>query len=283
MPRSKNRAALFEVYSKSLPSSPPEEPPPKASTRRRVRATQAASAFKATLNSLARVVASGDRDDTGPRTRAEPVAEVGTGTIHVRLTRPMLIGGVVALLLILVGVFVAGHWWGRQSGFADGRQFARQRGGEIDEIAEARQSTPVANLFEGVGTSPVSVPSNEEFAAPRLQAERSVAASPPAKSTGWTKGLTYVVVQNFRGDAHDDAVQARAYLAQHGIDTKIVGRPGRGFRLISARGFDRSKPVVRRESDRFKTRIRSLGAAYHKAGGRYKLEGYFATLTSDSW
>jgi hypothetical protein len=111
-----------------------------------------------------------------------------------------------------------------------------------------------------------------------LTAQRAHAASSP-----WVKGSTYVVVQVFRGDAREDAVRAQEYLARNNIDAEIFGSSNRGFRLIAAQGFNRDDPAQRQMADRFLQKTRAIGAAYFKSGGRYKLEGFFATLTSDSW
>ena len=97
------------------------------------------------------------------------------------------------------------------------------------------------------------------------------------------KGHTYLVVQSFRGNARDDAVAAQEYLARHNIESEIFGGRDRGFRLIATSGFNRKDATQRKLSDRFRRKVQSIGSAYSKSGGRYKLEGYFATLTSNSW
>ena len=190
--------------------------------------------------------------------------------------------------LLLAGVvYVSGQWVGRQSGFADGvadgrrqAQLSLQRTAE-SEIEKARNSAPVADLFAGIGRSPVSreaSPAPVSLAATRV----SEPASQPAR-TDWIKGYTYVVVQTFKGDARQDAVQAQDFLAQHGIETEVFGSTGRGYRLIATKGFNRKDATQKKLADRFVNKIRNIGSAYFEAGGRYKLEGYFATRTADAW
>ncbi len=192
------------------------------------------------------------------------------------------------LLLLLCVVFAVGQWVGRQGGLADGRKQAQQslqRAAE-DEIAAARDSRPVDNLFAGIGASPVRSEEQSPTAAatPIPKPPVSLAAVQPRRpASEWVKGHTYIVVQSFSGDARQDAAQAQAYLAQYGIDTEIFGSNDRGYRLITTKGYNRGNDTQRKLSDRFLQKIRDIGQAYFKSGGRYELEGYLATLKTDSW
>jgi len=104
-----------------------------------------------------------------------------------------------------------------------------------------------------------------------------------ASSTTWVKGLTYVVVQSFRSDALEDAKKAQAFLSQQGIEAEIIAKSKKPIRLIATQGFDRKNKTQKDLASRFLKRIRTIGKSYPKVGGRYKLEGYLATLTNESW
>ena len=289
MPKSKRGPALFELYAKGRSDDPPQASGKQGGASGRSPLGESASAFKATLSSLAKSIGGGDTpkaeaDEPQPVSGRRSSVQVEGGRVHVALSsRGAGLVGFVALLLACVA-FAAGQWLGRQGGLADGRKQAREsmQRTAVDEIELARSSRPAEGLFEGIGTSPIVGRSKAEPVA-------ALAAAPTPRTAGrtvqtpWVKGHTYVVVQSFRGDARQDAIRAQEFLAQHGIETGVFGSGARGFRLIAANGFNRKDAAQRKLADRFLKKVRNIGKAYFKAGGRYKLEGYFATLKSDTW
>jgi hypothetical protein len=289
MPKSKHGPALFEVFDKGTMGEAGPRPPGWQPKARKSVVKESASAFKTTLSSLARSLggSSDDPEEAAPPTAGvkPPMVAIDGGLIRIALTSRGAGVAVFALLLAACVVFATGQWVGRQAGFADGEQHGRlsvQRAAQ-DEIARARESEPVRDLFEGVGETPVSEGAATLAATPLESVRAEAPAAGRAREPVWVNGNTYVVVQSFRGSARDDAVQAREYLAQHGIESEIIGRSSTGYRLIATKGFNRSDATQRKLADHFLERIRSIGKAYFDAGGRYKLEGYFATLKSDSW
>lgn len=294
MPKSKRGPALFEVYGKGQSEDLLPRAEERTSFARRTPARESASAFRATLTSLARSIGrhSDDDDDREMPEPAEggPAVGIEGGKVHFALTSRG--AGVVAfvVLVVVACIFSMGKWYGRQAGFADGQKQERIsiQGAALDEIAQARQSEPIDGLFDGLGESPVTrvAAAQQE---PEVEPQESSPPEPTAltavrkSATTWVKGNTYVVVQSFRGDAGQDAVQAQEYLAQHGIETEIIGSSQRGFRLIATQGFNCKDATQQKLAERYITKIGTIGQAYFKSGGRYKLEGYFATLTRDTW
>lgn len=290
MPRSKHGPALFEVFGKADVAGnggPTEGPPEKPVKRGR---SHAASAFRATVASLARVLGgdSGNADDDLDRTPADtrPALTIEQGRLHLALTSRGAGVAVFALLLVCCIALATGHWIGRQSGLADGRKQGRDsvETESRDAVARARDSQPAPRLFDGVGESPVrltAVPQQRPQQAPARPAP--VTESSAAASVGWVKGYTYIVVQNFRGDAQQDAERAQEYLSQRGIESAVVRNPQRGFKLVATQGFDWSDPAQKKAADRYLEKIRNIGKTYFASGGRYELKGYFQTLTSDNW
>jgi len=283
MPKSKQSPALFELYAKGrMAGEAPDE------SGDRSDAGELASGFRATVASVAKTISgstsSGDRrvetDAANPRALA-----IDGGRVRLSFTSRGA-GIVVFGLLVAAGlVFGIGQWFGRQSGLEDGRSQAQQslERSAVDEIERARRSQPVEGLFAGIGVSPVAAAEPEKPAARVAPAPRvSLTATRTAPAT-WIKGNTYVVVQVFRGDAREDAVKAQEFLGRNDIDAEIFGSSERGYRLIATQGFNREDATQRQLSDRFLNKVRTIGAAYFKSGGRYKMEGFFATLTSDSW
>ena len=115
----------------------------------------------------------------------------------------------------------------------------------------------------------------------------TASANLSANATGgatWIKGYNYVIVQSFRSDALADAEKAQAFLKQQGIDAAVVAKaPDKPIQLIATQGFDYSDKTQKDLARRYLQRIRTIGKSYPKVGGRYKLEGYLARLSGDSW
>jgi len=286
MPKSKQSPALFELYAKGRTGGDPYD-----ELDCDVGVAERVGGFRATVASVAKTI----RSVAGPEAKAG--ADLGEGPraiaveggrIHLALTSRA--AGMVAFGLLAAGclVFAAGSWVGHQSGVADGRVEAQRQleRAAVDEIDRARRTQPVEDLFANIGASPVSASDAEKPAsriAGRPQVTLTATREPAGAATPWVKGNTYVVVQCFRGDARDDAVKARDYLASQGVASAIFGSEERGFRLIASQGFNFSDDTQRKMADRFIQKIRTIGAAYFKSGGRYELKGFFATLTTDSW
>lgn len=287
MPKSKQSPALFELYAKGRAGG---DAPEGAERTDRTRAEEFATGFRATVASVAKTI-SGRKTDDPPRAAEDgespPLVAVEQGRVHLALSSRAAGVAAFALLLVVCMFFAFGKWYGRQGGLADGRVEAQRtiERSAVDDIERARRSQPIEDLFSGIGASPVGAdaerPAARVASAPRVSLTAS--RSTPTASSPWVKGHTYVVVQVFRGDAREDAVRAQEYLARNDIQSEIFGSSTRGFRLIAAQGFDREDEAQRVQADRFLNKVRTLGGAYFKSGGRYKLEGFFATLTSDSW
>jgi hypothetical protein len=344
MPKSKTGPALFELYNKGQG----EKSEPERVTSKRSPIAESASAFRATLANLAKTInrdgQSGKADKSPERVSGGSSVVIDRGCLNVVLTSRMS-GVVLAVLMVgAIGVFSMGQWVGHRKGLGDGRKQARLSiQGEVgDEIATARKSPPVQDLFSGIGASPVTSGENAKAAKPNVAgkdaaarnrdsgrrslagntrgtgdagspqtraAETQLAGRSNADQTGsrrdvpvtlmaqpfsansantgsgatWVKGLTYVVVQSFRSDALEDAQNAQAFLKQQGIEAEIIANANKPIRLIATQGFDHKDKTQWESAGRFLKRIRTIGNAYPKVGGRYKLEGYLATLRKDSW
>lgn len=286
MPKSKYGPALFEVYGKTRP----EEAEPVAATvphTRRTPAAESVSAFRATLAALVRSIGGSGKEPGEREADGSPAIALDGGKIHFSLSSRG--AGVVAFGLILLAsiCFLMGRWVGFQAGVADGRLQEQRsiQGAAEDEIAQARQSAPIDGLFDDLASSPVAQgqPEAPPAGAPPARSNTSLTAVTRTSGPTWVQGNTYVVVQIFRGDeATGDAEKARQFLADNGIDTAIVGR-GREVRLIATQGFNFKDETQKVLAERFLNRLRAVGEAYYKAGGRYKLEGYYATLTASTW
>ncbi len=297
MSNSKNRLALFELYDKGCTT---EVDPQKTVRKTGSKApSRADSGFQETLSSVARDIGSdkakAENTEAKPkRTPSEPesrsMLEVESGRVLLALSRRGLMLAALAIVLVAGVIYTGGQYVGRKGGLADGEIVGREQGQQriqravATEIEQARRSAPVEGLFANVGKSPVNRTANPTPAAVVVpKTPVTLMATTGRGETNWITGYTYIVVQSFRGDARDDAVRAQEYLAQHGVDTEIFGSVSRGFRLITTKGFNRKEATGKKQSDRFVRKLRGIGSAYFEAGGRYKLEGYFATRTPNSW
>lgn len=203
----------------------------------------------------------------------EAVIAVDGNRLRISLTPRSGAVAVFAVLLVLVAAFAVGTRSGRtdafRAGFTEGR--ASYAAETMDEISLARGQPPatelVADLMEGQ-----AVPAPEPTAlVPRIETSQ------------WIRGHTYIVAQEFAAGRLRDAEAARVFLAEHGIPTELVTRPGGTIQAITSQGFDRNDSTQRQQSDTLKRKLHAIGRKYFASGGGYKLEGYFKTLTGDNW
>ena len=273
MPKPKDGPALFELMRATVPEAEAKGPdarqdevpaapkaPPKAVDRKPPAAPEP--------------VAEPSPPETPP-VDSRPVFEVVGGQVRLALTSQWVAVAIFCLGLLLLAAYRIGLGVGLDEGKRVGHQAAQAR--VRDDIQAARAKPPTEGLFQGVGPSPVVRPTAP---APAESDERPAVEDGPS----WVTGYTYVAVQDFRADAGADVQRARQYLAENGVETVVVEMDGDWkYRLITVEGFNRSDPVQRKLADEFLTSVRALGQEYFKQGGRYRLEGYFITLTGETW
>ncbi len=178
-----------------------------------------------------------------------------------------------AVMLVIALAFAAGKRSGRdegmRAGYDEGRaSYVAQTASDI-EVARAQ---PVAtHLVDGLMER-----SGPTSATP-------VPARPTADGPEWLSGYTYVVAQEFSTRHAEDAVQVKAYLAQQGIATAAVRRANGSVQLITTQGYNHKDPTQKRMASELLTKLHAAGAGYYRAGGGYKLEGYFKTLKGEHW
>ncbi len=148
--------------------------------------------------------------------------------------------------------------------------------GRSDDSAKSNESKHRTSRSESRRDLPVTLMAQPPSSLP----ENSAVAN---HQTTWVKGLTYVVVQSFRSDALADAKKAQAFLDGQGIEAEVIAKSNKPITLVATKGFDLKNDTQRDLAGRFLKRIRAIGKTYPKVGGRYKLEGYLATLTKESW
>ncbi len=194
-------------------------------------------------------------------------------------------GIAVALLIALSsGVYVLGHASGRATGQEEGYARARRaiESATLNEIDAARLAKPNPGIFAGLPSSPTRPPkvgpTHRDTAKPKT-------ARPTSSATPrWIKGYTYIVVQEFRANDRAEMQKARSFLRDNGIPTVVVEASGKSrykYRLVTQKGFNRGDPLQKRRCDEYHQRIRKLGKAFVKSGGRYDLQGYQKKATSD--
>lgn len=272
MPKPKDSTALYEVIRKTdtsarLAETRSYEPKPEL-------ARQESPPVEA--EELGTDEEAGADEVTGTDLPA-PLLELAGGQVRLALTE---LGAVIAIALIgllLLAGYVAGLKVGERRGH-DAGYAAGQRALEsdsMDEIRAARGKPPAGGLFEDIGISPVGQPEATPDASAPVSGEAA---------SGWIRGYTYVVVQDFRADAAADVQRAKEYLLDNGVETAVIELGGDWkYRLITTQGFNWDDPVQRRLAEDCLARVRELGKAFFDAGGRYRLEGYFRKLTADTW
>ena len=103
------------------------------------------------------------------------------------------------------------------------------------------------------------------------------------EATGWVRGHTYIVVQEFKASRREDGLAAQAFLWQGGFKTKLVETANGSIQLITAQGYNHRDPAQKRMVGQVLRKIHARGAEYYAQGGGYRLKGYLKTLKSDTW
>lgn len=281
MPKPKDGLALFEIMRSSEPRGKNKEsdPPGQRAREPAPSGPPAAERQPSTVTgSVTAAPAGHDRPagDVSP----QPWFKVAGGQVRFALTSQAMAVAIFGLALLVLAAYALGLSVGRDRGEKAGYQAAQldTQAAVMDDIQAARAEPPAQTLFNGVGSSPIVYQGTEpdEPAADRQPATPDGAA--------WVRGYTYVVVQDFRADAWADVERAQQYLLDNGIETAVVELEGDWrYRLIAAQGFNRDDLVQRKLADDFLARTREIGETYFRAGGRYRLEGYFKKLTADHW
>lgn len=184
--------------------------------------------------------------------------------------------GAVALfaLIVLCSIaFLSGHWRGKSAGFAAGFTVGKSslENGSLSEIEQALQQPPASELVESL--TPQS-PSHRQPADVQTSSHKGV---------HWVRGHHYILVQEFQENRAVDAEKAQAFLADHGVETAVVGLPNGHSKLITLAGFDWSRNAEKENSNKLLQNVRNLGKKYYDSGGGYRLEGYFVKLTGNAW
>lgn len=230
------------------------------------------------------------------RTPAEAPSAVSFESGRLLMSLTSTTAGIAAFALVmLVGLsFYAGSSWGEHRGRATGFKQGRESYSKdaTDEIEQARAQQPNQDvvselLTRGDGKAPgadgktigaVSTRSNETGKGVDSGSKASDSgrtAEADARKVAWVEGYNYIVAQQFDASALDDARSAQQFLLDNQVPTAIV-RVKDGYRLITIEGFNFKEPTQRQRADLLKKRIAGIGQRYAAAGGRYKLEGYFA-------
>ncbi|MBI4717058.1 MAG: hypothetical protein HY763_04580 [Planctomycetes bacterium] len=212
------------------------------------------------------------------RAEHEPLLEVDGRRIRLSFTS---LTAAVAVFLGLM-VLVAAYALGSRSGMRAGMQAAllqepSQAEGVKDEVQEARSQPPATHLVGTLLDPPTATKSPP--AEPAAAASPSRAGNQPI----WTRGLTYILAQEFAGQNVEAADRAQAFLAEHGIASTVVRSRGGAVHLMVTQGFDTKDPKQKESGEQLLQKLRAVGAKYYASGGGYKLEGYFKTLKGDTW
>ncbi len=223
---------------------------------------------------------------THPETAFEPESgyEVIGGRVRFSLTQRTATITALGAVLVLIGVGYTAYRIGEARGLDQGRRLNQE--GKLGEIEQARQAIPTRNLFEGIGDDPTAAAPSGTTERPAPTPAPAVGESYAAPSTPWVSGNTYIVVQDFKGDARGDAIRAHDFLKEYGVPAVILdlqSGPYR-YRLITSTGFNRDDPGQKKQADDYLEKVRRIGQVYSENGGRYDFKSaYFKKLTGDNW
>ncbi len=191
-------------------------------------------------------------------------------------------------LLLLSGAYLIGSSVGERRGQERGFKLGRDSytSSTIDEIEKARQLPPSPQLLGGLlRDEPVATPerSGNSSVLPETSDEASVPEALPESGIAWVGGYNYIVAQEFDGQASQEAESARLFLSENEVPAAVVRLRSGKLATVVLEGFNLKEPTQRRRADLLKEKVARLGSKYFSAGGRYKLEGYFAAYKSGAW
>lgn len=176
-----------------------------------------------------------------------------------------------ALLLFVVASYEIGRQGGEAKGLKEGYEAGRQSfvADASNDVESARAAPPQSEIV-----SPLLADGGGLVESGRGDGDRT---------PRWIPGHTYVVIQNFGSGRQADAEKAKAFLADYGIESVIVGEEHSGQKLVTATGFDRRDVAQRKLSDAQIERVQQAGKDFFASGGKYRLEGYLDTFKAGEW
>jgi len=242
MPRSKKAPALFELIQRQQ-AQPARSAPVQATGRRQKH--QPVSPTPPDQPPPAAPAAS----NTSP-TIAGPPISFQDGRTNLSLSPVSCAVVLGTVLLLIAGSFSLG----RRAGWRDLEHTTQAAA--PDELANARQSTPDANVFQNLLTRSAGQSSTPSQAKPRPPAPSAYARNVPLQP-----GKTYLVIQTF-SNSPNDAVRAQEFLTAKNVPTQIVQAGTNSVHLLSAESFDYSDPDDRDRFEQFRKSLRVLGRIY---------------------
>ncbi len=189
----------------------------------------------------------------------------------VRFTLTSTSGAVAVFAMMMALVF--SHVLGTRSGYDDGFRVGHERGRTsfeaeaTSEIELAKAGPAATSLLGSLVIDPAAAANNEVVALP----------------TQWVKGLTYIVAQEFSAGRNEEVSLAKQFLSKRGIETESVQTQSGATQLITTRGYNHKDRVQKQMADALLEKVKAAGEEYFTVGGGYKLNGYYRTLTRDSW
>lgn len=199
--------------------------------------------------------------------------EIDRGGARIRLKTKGLGIAVVICVILLTVVLETGYRIGIRDGLRTGQP---SFSAAIDEVDRVRNQPPQSELI-----APLLVSGGAP--GPKASTHSDTPRRPAENSAAWSKGMTYLVVQEFPAGGVEDARSARDFLADHGVTAQVVGFSGGSSRLIAQPGFNLKEPAQKRMAEELKTTVHAIGEKYFAAGGRYRMKGYLKTLTTENW
>jgi len=189
----------------------------------------------------------------------------------VRFTLTSTTGAVVVFAIMMMLVF--SHKLGIDSGNARGLRVGLERGrasyaADVMSEIELAKAAPAATSLVSSLIVKATSEGQSEVVASRAQ---------------WVKGLTYIVAQEFSSGRDEDALLAKQFLEKRGIKTELVNTMSGATQLITMRGYNHKDRVQKQMADALLEKVKAAGEEYFTVGGGYKLNGYYRTLTRDSW
>lgn len=187
----------------------------------------------------------------------------------------MVVGGVV--LAVLASYQLGATIHGNRSATAGGEQ-----AGSLDAVLKSPVNpdalevgpTPLVMTHKPSSPSKPVTPSKPAVtsktpagAAPAQQPAAGVSKNESPDKAERLSGLNYVILETFKATDYEEAVHAQTWLAESQKLATTLERQGDRLQLISAEGFDYTKPDGKDRCAKYCERVQALGKLYKKQFG----------------
>jgi len=192
--------------------------------------------------------------------------------VHFSLSTLSLAMAVFTLVLLLVVAFELGRRSGIRAG--QGLEFDRLHGEASEELLQVRDQKPNPSVLEDLDLMETTVEAEQ------ARAQHDELSALPGRQVGWN----YIWIETF--NTQEEALNAQSFIKNNSVESTIHHLvQSQRWGLFSTEGFNFKIPEDRDKCEQLQEKIKVIGQAYAKSGGRYRFHQCYPVLrkTDDTW